>query len=249
LDFIRFYFFSASLFEGPFWNLKMKIVECINVNKTYQQGQIKVHALRDISLVIEKGEFAAVAGPSGSGKTTLLNLVGGLDASDSGSIVVDGNAFNQMSQSQLANLRLHKIGFVFQAYNLIPVLSAAENVEFVMLLQGVTARERQQRAKAILDDVGLAGKYDRRPAELSGGQQQRVAVARAIVSSPSIVLADEPTANLDSKTGEGLLEMMQKMNEEKRVTFIFSTHDKMVMDYARRLIFLRDGRLVDDQVK
>jgi putative ABC transport system ATP-binding protein len=249
LDFIRFYFFSASLFEGPFWNLKMKIVECINVNKTYQQGQIKVHALRDISLVIEKGEFAAVAGPSGSGKTTLLNLVGGLDASDSGSIVVDGNAFDQMSQSRLANLRLHKIGFVFQAYNLIPVLSAAENVEFVMLLQGVTARERQQRAKAILDDVGLAGKYDRRPAELSGGQQQRVAVARAIVSSPSIVLADEPTANLDSKTGEGLLEMMQKMNEEKRVTFIFSTHDKMVMDYARRLIFLRDGRLVDDQVK
>jgi len=249
LDFIRFYFFSASLFEGPFWNLKMKIVECINVNKTYQQGQIKVHALRDISLVIEKGEFAAVAGPSGSGKTTLLNLVGGLDASDSGSIVVDGNAFDQMSQSQLANLRLHKIGFVFQAYNLIPVLSAAENVEFVMLLQGVTTHERQQRAKAILDDVGLAGKYDRRPAELSGGQQQRVAVARAIVSSPSIVLADEPTANLDSKTGEGLLEMMQKMNEEKRVTFIFSTHDKMVMDYARRLIFLRDGRLVDDQVK
>ena len=249
MDFIRFYFFSASLFEGPFWNLKMKIVECINVNKTYQQGQIKVHALRDISLVIEKGEFAAVAGPSGSGKTTLLNLVGGLDASDSGSIVVDGNAFDQMSQSQLANLRLHKIGFVFQAYNLIPVLSAAENVEFVMLLQGVTAHERQQRAKAILDDVGLAGKYDRRPAELSGGQQQRVAVARAIVSSPSIVLADEPTANLDSKTGEGLLEMMQKMNEEKRVTFIFSTHDKMVMDYARRLIFLRDGRLVDDQVK
>ncbi len=227
----------------------MKIVECINVNKTYQQGQIKVHALRDISLVIEKGEFAAVAGPSGSGKTTLLNLVGGLDASDSGSIVVDGNAFDQMSQSKLANLRLHKIGFVFQAYNLIPVLSAAENVEFVMLLQGVTARERQQQAKAILDDVGLAGKYDRRPAELSGGQQQRVAVARAIVSSPSIVLADEPTANLDSKTGEGLLEMMQKMNEEKRVTFIFSTHDKMVMDYARRLIFLRDGRLVDDQVK
>jgi len=227
----------------------MKIVECIDIKKTYQQGQLKLHALRDVSLVIEKGEFAAVAGPSGSGKTTLLNLVGGLDAPNSGSIVVDGNAFDQMSQSQLANLRLHKIGFVFQAYNLIPVLSAVENVEFVMLLQGVTARERQQRAKAILDDVGLAGKYDQRPAELSGGQQQRVAVARAIVSSPSIVLADEPTANLDSKTGEGLLEMMQKMNEEKRVTFIFSTHDKMVMDYARRLIFLRDGRLVDDQVK
>ena len=227
----------------------MNIVECIDIKKTYQQGQIKVHALRSISLNIEKGEFAAVAGPSGSGKTTLLNLVGGLDALDSGSIVVDRNDYNQMSQSQLANLRLHKIGFVFQAYNLIPVLSAAENVEFVMLLQGVTARERQQRAKAILDDVGLEGKYDRRPAELSGGQQQRVAVARAIVSNPSIVLADEPTANLDSKTGNGLLEMMKKMNEEKKVTFIFSTHDKMVMDYARRLILLRDGRLADDRVK
>jgi putative ABC transport system ATP-binding protein len=227
----------------------MKIVECIDVKKLYRQGEIEVHALRDVRLAIEKGEFTAVAGPSGSGKTTLLNLMGGLDVSDASSIVVDGNAFDQMSQSRLANLRLHKIGFVFQAYNLIPVLSAAENVEFVMLLQGVGARERQQRAKAILDDVGLAGKYDRRPAELSGGQQQRVAVARAIVSNPSIVLADEPTANLDSETGNGLLEMMKKMNEEKNVTFIFSTHDKMVMDYARRLILLRDGRLVDDQVK
>ncbi len=229
--------------------MEMKIVECIDVNKSYRQGQIDVHALRNISLVIEKGEFTAVAGPSGSGKTTLLNLVGGLDASDAGSIVVDGNAFDQMSQSRLAHLRLHKIGFVFQAYNLIPVLSAAENVEFVMLLQGVSAHERQQRAKAILDDVGLAGKYDRRPAELSGGQQQRVAVARAIVSNPSIVLADEPTANLDSETGNGLLEMMKKMNEEKNVTFIFSTHDNMVMDYARRLILLRDGRLAEDRVK
>ena len=227
----------------------MKIVECVDVKKSYRQGEIEVHALRDVSLVIEKGEFMAVAGPSGSGKTTLLNLVGGLDASDAGSIVVDGNDFALMSQSRLANLRLHKIGFVFQAYNLIPVLSAAENVEFVMLLQGVGTRERQQRAKAILDDVGLAGKYDRRPAELSGGQQQRVAVARAIVSNPSIVLADEPTANLDSETGNGLLEMMKKMNAEKKVTFIFSTHDKMVMDYARRLILLRDGRLADDRVK
>jgi len=227
----------------------MKIVECIDVKKSYRQGEIEVHALRDVSLAIEKGEFTAVAGPSGSGKTTLLNLVGGLDASDAGSIVVDGNAFDRMSQSRLANLRLHKIGFVFQAYNLIPVLSAAENVEFVMLLQSVNARERQQRAKAILDDVGLSDKYDRRPAELSGGQQQRVAVARAIVSNPSIVLADEPTANLDSETGNGLLKMMKKMNEEKKVTFIFSTHDKMVMDYARRLVLLRDGRLADDRVK
>ena len=229
--------------------MRMKIVECINVKKSYRQGEIEVHALRDVSLAIEKGEFTAVAGPSGSGKTTLLNLVGGLDTSDAGSIMVDGKVFNQISQSRLANLRLHKIGFVFQAYNLIPVLSAAENVEFVMLLQGVSAQERQQRAKKILDDVGLADKYDRRPAELSGGQQQRVAVARAIVSDPSIVLADEPTANLDSETGSGLLEMMKKMNEEKKVTFIFSTHDKMVMDYARRLVLLRDGRLADDRVK
>jgi len=227
----------------------MNIVECIDVQKTYQQGQIEVHALKDISLTIAKGEFLAVAGPSGSGKTTLLNLVGGLDVFDAGSIIVDGNAFDQMSQSQLAKLRLHKVGFVFQAYNLIPVLSAAENVEFVMLLQGVAAMERRERAKAILDDVGLEGKYDRRPSELSGGQQQRVAVARAIVSNPSIVLADEPTANLDSKTGTGLLDMMKKMNTEKNVTFIFSTHDSMVMDYARRLILLHDGRLEEDRVK
>jgi putative ABC transport system ATP-binding protein len=227
----------------------MNIVECIDVSKTYHQGQIEVHALNKVNLSITKGEFVAVAGPSGSGKTTLLNLVGGLDRVDGGSIVVDGNAFDQMSQSQLANLRLHKVGFVFQAYNLIPVLSAVENVEFVMLLQGIPANERRQRAKAILDDVGLAGKYDRRPAELSGGQQQRVAVARAIVSNPSIVLADEPTANLDSKTGDGLLEMMQQMNQEKSVTFIFSTHDKMVMDYARRLVLIRDGTIEDDQIK
>jgi len=227
----------------------MNIVQCIDVQKTYQQGQVEVHALKDISLTIEKGEFLAVAGPSGSGKTTLLNLVGGLDVSDTGNIIVDGNAFDQMSPSQLANLRLHKVGFVFQAYNLIPVLSAAENVEFVMLLQGVPAKERRKRAKAILDDVGLKGKYDRRPSELSGGQQQRVAVARAIVSNPSIVLADEPTANLDSETGTGLLDMMKKMNREKNVTFIFSTHDNMVMEYAHRLILLHDGRLAEDRVK
>ena len=227
----------------------MSIVECIDVSKTYHQGRIEIHALNKVNLSITKGEFVAVAGPSGSGKTTLLNLVGGLDRVDGGSIVVDGNAFDQMSQSQLANLRLHKVGFVFQAYNLIPVLSAVENVEFVMLLQGIPASERRQRAAAILDDVGLAGKYHRRPAELSGGQQQRVAVASAIVSNPSIVLADEPTANLDSKTGDGLLAMMQQMNQEKSVTFIFSTHDKMVMDYARRLVLIRDGSIEDDQIK
>ena len=227
----------------------MGIVECIEVTKTYIQGQIEIHALKKIDLSIARGEFVAVAGPSGSGKTTLLNLVGGLDRVDGGRIVVDNNAFDQMSQSQLASLRLHKVGFVFQAYNLIPVLSAAENVEFVMLLQGIAADERRAKAEAILDDVGLKGKYDRRPAELSGGQQQRVAVARAIVSNPSIVLADEPTANLDSKTGNGLLDMMKQMNQEKNVTFIFSTHDQMVMDYARRLVLIRDGRIDDDKFK
>jgi putative ABC transport system ATP-binding protein len=176
-------------------------------------------------------------------------LIGGLDLIDSGSIIVEGETFENMSQSQLANLRLHKIGFVFQAYNLIPVLSAVENVEYVMLLQGVPTVERRKKARAILDEVGLQGKYDRRPAELSGGQQQRVAVARAIVSDPSIVLADEPTANLDSITGKGLLEIMKRLNAEKDITFIFSTHDKMVMNYAQRLILLRDGRMADDSIK
>lgn len=224
----------------------MEIVQCININKTYRQGQVTVQALKNISLQIDKGEFLAVAGPSGSGKTTLLNMIGGLDMLDSGSIFVDGEAFESMSQSQLANLRLHKIGFVFQAYNLIPVLSAVENVEYVMLLQGVPANERIKRAREVLDTVGLAGKYDRRPAELSGGQQQRVAVARAIVSNPSIVLADEPTANLDSKTGERLLHLMRQMNQERGVTFIFSTHDAMVMDFARRIVTIRDGRISSD---
>lgn len=227
----------------------MNIVECIDIKKTYEQGQVEVQALRGISLSIKKGGFVAVAGPSGSGKTTVLNIIGGLDSADSGRVMVDGNVLDEMNRSQLANLRLHNIGFVFQAYNLIPVLSALENVEYVMLLQGVPVADRRQRAKTILDDVGLEDKYNRRPAELSGGQQQRVAVARAIVSNPSIVLADEPTANLDSKTGQDLLELMQEMNEKKKVTFIFSTHDHMVMDYARRLVKIRDGRVVDDQIK
>ena len=227
----------------------MSIVECIDVKKTYRQGKVEVNALNGVSLSIEKGAFVALAGPSGSGKTTMLNIIGGLDLADSGRITVDGNTLDRMTQSELASLRLQKVGFVFQAYNLIPVLSALENVEFVMLLQGVPSAERTERAKAILDDVGLAGKYDRRPAELSGGEQQRVAVARAIVSDPSIVLADEPTANLDSKTGKGLLEIMKQLNEKKKATFIFSTHDKMVMDYARRLVLIRDGLVADDQVR
>ncbi|MBN1614436.1 MAG: ABC transporter ATP-binding protein [Deltaproteobacteria bacterium] len=225
----------------------MNIVECVNVTKTYRQGKMEVRALGGVSLRIKKGGFVALAGPSGSGKTTLLNIIGGLDAADSGSVIVEGNVLDNMSQTELAQLRLRKIGFVFQSYNLIPVLSALENVEFVMLLQGVPTKERLDRARTILDDVGLEGLYDRRPAELSGGQQQRVAVARAIVSDPAIVLADEPTANLDSKTGRELLEMMGEMNEQKSVTFIFSTHDKMVMDHARRLVLIRDGLLADDQ--
>ncbi|MEA1971528.1 MAG: ABC transporter ATP-binding protein [Thermodesulfobacteriota bacterium] len=225
----------------------MNIVECRDVKKIYRQGKVEVHALRGINLSIQEGGFIALAGPSGSGKTTMLNIIGGLDFADSGSITLDANIINEMSQSKLASLRLHNIGFVFQAYNLIPVLSALENVEFVMLLQGVPTAERRERATAILDDVGLKDAYSRRPAELSGGQQQRVAVARAIVSDPLIVLADEPTANLDSKTGEGLMEMMREMNEKKNVTFIFSTHDQMVMDYARRLVHIRDGLVSDDQ--
>jgi len=227
----------------------MNIVECTDIKKTYKQGQVKVKALRGVSLAIEKGGFVAIAGPSGSGKTTLLNIIGGLDEADSGRVVIDGNVLNDMKQSELANLRLFRVGFIFQAFNLIPVLSALENVEYVMLLQGVPVDERRDRAKVILDDVGLGDMYNRRPAELSGGQQQRVAVARAIVSNPSIVLADEPTANLDSKTGIGLLEMMKEMNEKRKVTFIFSTHDQKVMEYANRLIQLRDGRISEDQIK
>ena len=227
----------------------MNIVELTDVKKTYRQGNMEVKALNGVSLSVQKGGFLALAGPSGSGKTTLLNIIGGLDAADSGRVIVDGNALEEMTQSELANLRLRNVGFVFQAYNLIPVLSALENVEFVMLLQGVPAAERREKAMAILDDVGLEDMYNRRPAELSGGQQQRVAVARAIVSGPSIVLADEPTANLDSKTGKGLLEMMKQMNERREATFVFSTHDKMVMDYARRLILIRDGLVADDQIR
>lgn len=227
----------------------MEIVQCTRVKKTYRQNTEAIKALNGVSVSIKKGEFTAIAGPSGSGKTTLLNIIGGLDSADSGRVIVDGNVLNEMTQSQLAHLRLHRVGFVFQAYNLIPVLSAQENVEFVMLLQGVPPVERRRRARAILDDVGLHGMYDRRPSALSGGQQQRVAVARSIVSGPSIVLADEPTANLDSKSGSSLMEIMEEMNEKKHVTFIFSTHDKMVMDYAHRLIYLRDGRISADKVR
>ena len=225
------------------------MVECKGLSKTYQQGKVMVNALAEVDLTVEAGGFIALAGPSGSGKTTLLNLIGGLDEPDRGTIQVAGQPYAALNGSQMADLRLHRIGFIFQAYNLIPVLSAVENVEYVMLLQGVPAGERVKRAREVLDTVGLAGKYDRRPAELSGGQQQRVAVARAIVSNPSIVLADEPTANLDSRTGESLLQLMRQMNRERTVTFIFSTHDTMVMDFARRIVTIRDGHIENDQIK
>ncbi len=222
-------------------------VECRNIIKTYHQGKISVHALNGVSLSIRQGEFVALAGPSGSGKTTLLNIIGGLDKANSGSVIISGNSFKNLSDSELAKLRLNSIGFVFQSYNLIPVLSALENVEYVMLLQGVPAEQRHERSIQILNEIGLKDKYNSRPAELSGGQQQRVAVARAIVSNPMLVLADEPTANLDSETGMGLLEIMKKMNRKKKVTFLFSTHDNMVMNYADRLVLMKDGQIVDDR--
>ncbi len=222
------------------------MVELERVVKTYRQGELRVTAVDGVSFRIGKGEFVALAGPSGSGKTTLLNLIGGLDRPDSGRILVDGNDLGSMGESALADLRLWRVGFVFQSYNLLPVLSASENVEYVMLLQGVAARERRERARRILDEVGLEGLYRRRPVELSGGQQQRVAVARALVSGPGLVIADEPTANLDTATGRELIKMMEAMNKAKGTTFVFSTHDRMVMDCAERLVQIRDGRVYGD---
>jgi putative ABC transport system ATP-binding protein len=222
-------------------------VICRNVSKVYRQDTVAVQALTDINLEIPRRDFACLSGPSGSGKSTLLNLIGGLDRPTTGEIEVDGKRVDQMEGGELARLRLHRIGFVFQAYNLIPVLTARENVEFVMQLQGAAAGERRAKALDILREVGLEGLEDRRPGELSGGQQQRVAVARAIVSEPALVLADEPTANLDSKTAQNLMQLLVHMNTEHNVTFLFSTHDKLVMDFSRRLIELRDGRVVADQ--
>ena len=227
----------------------MAIVELNEVSKTYSQGKLFFKALEDVSLVIDDAEFTALAGPSGSGKTTLLNIIGGLDLPEAGDVSLAGNNYSEMKQGQLADLRLHRIGFVFQSYNLIPVLTAAENVEYILRLQQVPKSERTSRVKTILEEVGLSDKMNSRPGELSGGQQQRVAVARAIVSNPDLVLADEPTANLDSKTGEKLLDLMKTLNEEKRVTFLFATHDKMVMQFARRVISLQDGKIVDDNHK
>lgn len=224
-------------------------VTCRKLNKIYQQGKITLPALIDINLDIPKSDFVCLSGPSGSGKTTLLNLISGLDTPTSGEISIDGERVDKMSKSALADIRLHKIGFVFQAYNLIPVLSAQENVEFVMQLQGISSKERAKKARNILKEVGLEGLENRRPGDLSGGQQQRVAVARAMVSEPSLILADEPTANLDSHTAESLMQLLRTMNEEHGVTLLFSTHDKLVMDYSKRLIKLHDGRIESDEIQ
>jgi putative ABC transport system ATP-binding protein len=225
------------------------IIEAIDVTKVYETRGVETLALDGVTLGLEKGEFSALAGPSGSGKTTLLNLLGALDTSTSGEIQLEGVELSGLSPAALSELRLHKLGFVFQAYNLIAVLTAQENVEFVMELQGVSASERRERAAEVLERVGLAGLGGKRPLEMSGGQQQRVAVARAIASRPRVVLADEPTANLDSDTAARLLELMAQLNREDGVTFLFSTHDPMVMDAARRVVRLRDGHVIEDEVK
>ena len=224
-------------------------VVCQDVAKVFTQGEVKVYALKDIDLEIPEGDFVCLSGPSGSGKTTLLNLIGGLDVPTHGEITVAGQRVDRMDKGALADMRLHNLGFVFQAYNLIPVLTAQENVEFVMQLQGVAKAERADKARAILAEVGLEGMEGRRPAELSGGQQQRVAVARAIVSAPSLVLADEPTANLDSVTAEKLMDLMRRMNQEHGATFLMSTHDELVMSYAKRLVKLHDGRVQSQDIR
>jgi putative ABC transport system ATP-binding protein len=224
-----------------------KVVTCRNVSRIYDGDAVPVHALSDVDFDVAPAEFVSLAGPSGSGKSTLLNLIGALDRPTHGEVFVDGVALAGLNESQLADLRLAKIGFVFQAYNLIPVLSARENVEFIMQLQGVTATERRRRALDMLDSLGMADLADRRPGELSGGQQQRVAVARAIVTEPALLLADEPSANLDSQTTEGLLDLLKRINVERGVTIVTATHDPMVMSYARRRVQLKDGRIVSDQ--
>jgi putative ABC transport system ATP-binding protein len=224
----------------------MTAVRCVDLCKTYRQGEEDIKALDHVSIEIDEGGFACLSAPSGGGKTTLLNAIGGLDRPDSGEVYIGDRRIDNLSKGELAELRLRQIGFVFQAFNLIPVLTARENVEFVMQVQGVGAIDRQQKSLEILEEVGLVGLEDRRPADMSGGQQQRVAVARAIVSRPKLVLADEPTANLDSKTADGLMELFRELNERHSTTFVIATHDKRVMSYAKRLVRMLDGRIVDD---
>ncbi len=219
-----------------------------NVTKVYGSNGDRVEALRGVSVDIQPGEFMALAGPSGSGKSTLLNLLGGLDQATSGKIFIGNTDITGLSASELCALRLNQIGFIFQSYNLIPILTAAENVEYVMLLQGVDPVERRRRSVEVLEEVGLAGMADRWPSKLSGGQQQRVAVARAIVSRPALVLADEPTANLDSRTAALLLDLMAELNAKHKITFVFSSHDPLVLSRARRVVNLHDGEIVSQPI-
>lgn len=223
------------------------MIDIREVSKVYGSGDVQVRAVDGLSARIETGEFTAIVGPSGSGKSTLLNLIGGLDTPSAGSVLLSGKDISRLSGRQLSDFRRDHIGFIFQSYNLIPVLTAAENVEYILLLQGVSKAERQRRVSEMLQRVGLGDKGDRRPGELSGGQQQRVAVARAMVSRPDLILADEPTANLDSQTGAGLLDMMKELNDREGMTFVFSTHDPMIMERARRLIRIKDGKVESDE--
>ncbi len=227
----------------------MNIIEIKNLEKIYNESEIEVHAIRGIDLSFEEGGFSAVVGPSGSGKTTLLNMIGGLDHPTKGEIIINSTNLSTLSSTQLIDFRLRNIGFVFQAYNLIPVLTAEENVEFIMHLQGKPKSEREKRTRELLDAVGLSDRLKSRPSKLSGGQQQRVAVARALASKPKFILADEPTANLDSKSAENLLDIMEKLNREENVTFIFSTHDARVVKKARRIITIEDGKVIKDERK
>jgi putative ABC transport system ATP-binding protein len=226
----------------------MNLIETIRLHKIYE-GVDPVHAVNDVSLQIGAGEFTAIVGPSGSGKTTLLNIIGGLDRPSEGQVLIGGEDISRLSDNQLIEFRLRNIGFVFQAYNLIPVMTAKENVEFVMQLQGRSRQEREARVQELLGAVGLADRLDKRPAQLSGGQQQRVAVARALAPKPRFILADEPTANLDSKSTANLLDIMAELNHKEQVTFLFSTHDARVIERARRVITLEDGQIVSDEKK
>ena len=225
----------------------MNVIETNNLIKIYQQGDIEVKALNDVSINFQQGEFTAIVGPSGSGKTTFLNSIGGLDTPTSGKVVINDTDITNLKSNELIDFRLRNIGFVFQAYNLIPVLTAKENVEFIMLMQGDSASDRKLRAEELLNAVGLSDQINRRPGQLSGGQQQRVAVARALASKPKFVLADEPTANLDSTSTSNLLDIMYKLNKEENMTFIFSTHDQRVIDRAKRIITLEDGKILSDK--
>lgn len=227
----------------------MEVIKTIGITKIYDPDRIPVQALSGVDISIAEGEFTAIVGPSGSGKTTLLNIIGGLDQPTAGQVIISGKDISKFSNNELIDFRKDHIGFVFQAYNLIPVLTAKENVEFVMLLQNRSKKERDERVEELLKAVGLEDKLDKRPSELSGGQQQRVAVARALAAKPTFILADEPTANLDSKTTSNLLDIMARLNEKEQTTFVFSTHDQRVIDRAKRVITLVDGKIASDEVR